>query len=61
MVNSASLAKRSTEFRERSWAVAGSDLIAIAPVCGVALLALIYFSIRVPMSDEVAVLLFQAP
>jgi hypothetical protein len=62
MVDTTSLAKSSTDLRDRSWAVANdSELIAIAPFCAVALLALIYFSVNFPMSDQVAVLLSQAP
>jgi hypothetical protein len=62
MVSTTSLAKSSTDLRDRSWAVAnGSDWIAIALFCAVVLLASIYFSIRFPMSDQVAVLLSQAP
>jgi hypothetical protein len=60
MANTTSLAKSSTDLR--NWAVANdSDRIAIALFSAVALLALMYFSIHFPMSDQVAVLLSQAP
>lgn len=62
MVNTTSLAKNSTDLLDQSWAIANdSDLIAIGLFCAVTLLALIYFSIHFPMSDQVAVLLSQAP
>jgi len=62
MVNITSRAKSSTDLWDRSWAAANdSDLIAIGLFCVAVLLASIYFSIRFPMSDQVAVLLAQAP
>ena len=60
MVDTIRLTKSSIE--NRSVAVANdSDLIAIALFSAAASLALIYFSIHFPMSDQVAVLLSQAP
>jgi hypothetical protein len=60
MVSTTNLAKSSTDLQ--NWAVANdSDRSAIALFSAVALLALIYASIQFPMSDQVAVLLSQAP
>ena len=62
MVDTTSLTKSSTDPLDRCSAVANdSDLIAIVLFSAVALLASIYFSINFPMSDQVAVLLSQAP
>ena len=62
MANITGLAKSSTDLSDRSWSVANhSDRIAIALFSAVALLALTYASVHFPMSDQVAVLLSQAP
>jgi len=62
MANITGLAKSTTDLRHRSWDVANhSDRIAIALFSAVALLALTYSSVHFPMSDQVAVLLSQAP
>ena len=62
MADIADLAKSSTDLSDRSWSVANpSDRIAIALFSAVALLALTYSSVHFPMSDQVAVLLSQAP
>ncbi len=62
MADTTSQTKTSTEVQDWSWAVANdSDLIVVALLSTVGLLASIYFSIHFPMSDQVAVLLSQAP
>ena len=62
MANITGLAKSSTDLRDRSWSVTNpSDRIAIALFSAVALLVLTYASVHFPMSDQVAVLLSQAP
>jgi hypothetical protein len=62
MADTTSQTKTSTEVQDWNWALANdSDLIAVALLSTVGLLALIYFSIHFPMSDQVATLLSQAP
>jgi len=62
MANITGLAKSSTDLSDRSWSVTNpSDRIAIALFTAVGLLALTYASVHFPMSDQVAVLLSQAP
>jgi len=60
MANTTSLAKSSSDLR--NGAVANdSEWTAIALFSAVALLALTYASVHFPMSDQVALLLSQAP
>ena len=62
MANITGLAKSTTDLRDRSWSVTNpSDRIAIALFSAVALPVLTYASVHFPMSDQVAVLLAQAP